>query len=68
MTLYVIRINNKNNKVMDSKPCIHCYTMLKLFGVNKIVYSNENGLFYKTKLVDFTTNIVSKGMKGLVKA
>lgn len=39
--------------------------MMKLFGIKNIVYSNENGYFTKIKLMNFKSDIVSKGMKEL---
>lgn len=53
--------------LLDSKPCINCYNMMKLFGVKNIIYSNEYSLITKIKLIELKTNVISKGMREQIK-
>ncbi len=39
-----VRIGN-NNKPLLSRPCQYCQKLIKAFGIGKVYYSNEYGLF-----------------------
>ena len=41
-TLIVIRVNKSKQMIM-SKPCEHCYKILKRFNITNIKYSDEKG-------------------------
>jgi len=45
-TIYVYR-ETKNGDLANSRPCIHCLTMLRLYGVEKIYYTTEKGYVYE---------------------
>ena len=47
-TMIVVRM--KRGRLMNSKPCLSCQAICRYFGVRKIVYSNEYGLFEVMKL------------------
>lgn len=51
--LLVIRLSTQN-KLLNSKPCIECCRVLKESGIiNKIYYSNENGIITTKRINNF---------------
>ena len=49
LKLIVIR-TDKDGKLKNSKPCNNCLQIMKLFGVNTVYYSNEDGNINKCKI------------------
>lgn len=49
LEIFVIRVN-KNDELMNSKPCNTCLYYMKLFGVKSVYYSDENGDIIKEKI------------------
>ena len=43
-TLYVVRVGC-NGALKRSDPCLKCASLIKQFGIKKIVYSNDEGGF-----------------------
>lgn len=48
-TVYVVRINN-NDELRNSKPCPMCQAAMRHCGINKVIYSTEDGQFEEMKL------------------
>lgn len=42
----------RNEKLVDSKPCLHCQQVLLRIGIKNIVFSTNKGVFVKSKLSD----------------
>lgn len=47
--MIVIRIDSNGN-FCNSVPCSQCLLRIKNFGINKIIYSDDNGLIVKQKI------------------
>jgi hypothetical protein len=58
-SILVLRVNNKG-QLLNSKPCLHCLGILKLYGLNKIYYSNNNGIITEEKIKNMDTNHLSR--------
>ena len=58
--VYIVRVNKINNndnneyKLIDSKPCLHCATLLTFLGFKKVYYSNNDATFTKLNLLEDT--------------
>merc|ERR1712154_118872 len=48
--IYVIRVDGKG-KLMYSRPCSHCLTVLKRIGIKYAIYSVDRYSFIKEKLI-----------------
>ena len=57
--IVVIRIN-KNNELIDSKPCTHCVFVMKEHGIRKVSYSTNDGIIIKENI----NNIVPSESSG----
>jgi deoxycytidylate deaminase len=58
----VVRFD-KEGKLLQSKPCIHCFNLIKDFGIKKIYYSNDKGSITCSKVNTFVCSHVSWGFK-----
>lgn len=58
VTIVVIR--NNSNKLQESKPCLHCHTLMHHIGVRRVIYSNDLGYLETHKIKTM------KGMKNTV--
>lgn len=65
--MYVIRVN-KNDELVNSKPCKSCIEVMRMFGIKNIYYSDENGELKKEKTTNIDTNHLSIAHKNLSKA
>ena len=62
LTLVVVRYDRRG-QLCDSKPCQACITLMRVFGIQKVTYSDENGDMITEKVSDIE-NRPSKGMRG----
>lgn len=53
--LVVIRIDPKN-QITESKPCSHCVSVMRNFGMRKVTYSNKAGELITELLVSIQTS------------
>jgi len=65
--MYVIRVN-KNDNLVNSKPCKSCIEVMRMFGIKNIYYSTETGELKKEKTNDIETEHMSIAHKNLTKA
>lgn len=42
--MFVLRADKEGN-FKNSRPCAHCIDILQKFGIKKVIYSNEQGIF-----------------------
>jgi hypothetical protein len=62
--LYVVRIGNDghgNLRYRDAKPCMHCLQILKYYGINRIIYTTDDG-YYIERTDEMTTNHITYGI------
>ncbi len=64
--MYVIRVN-KNNELLNSKPCKSCIDVMRMFGIKNIYYSTDKGDLKKEKICDIETDHLSIAHKNLGK-
>jgi hypothetical protein len=57
-TIWNIRWS-KDGKIMNSKPCLNCKNTLIEVGIKNIVFSAEDGHFYKNKLENLECSLSS---------
>ena len=50
---------NRNGKLVNSKPCLHCQQVLIRVGIKNIVFSTNEGVFIKSKLSTLHCNVSS---------
>jgi len=62
LTLYVIRVNSLGSFV-DSAPCVDCTRVMRMYNVNKIIYSNERGEIVKMRFKNYIPKTISIGRK-----
>lgn len=62
LTLYVIRVNS-SGQFVDSSPCMDCTRVMRMYNVNKIIYSNEFGNITKLRFKDYIPKTISVGRK-----
>lgn len=43
-TIHVGRYSNSTGNFGNSKPCVHCLSMLKKYGIRKIAYTTDDGV------------------------
>lgn len=60
-SLYVVRIDLKQNILKNSAPCYHCTRIIKLLNVTNIIYSSDDNKFVKIKTCDYETNYETMG-------
>lgn len=60
INVYVIRYTNGSG-IKSSAPCKDCYEKMIQFGVKKIIYSEDDGSFIKTKLIHYNPKTISLG-------
>lgn len=65
ITLYVVRIDQHNN-IKNSAPCIDCIKMIRLFGIKRIIYSDDDGNFQKIKPHNYTKIHTSVGRRSII--
>lgn len=56
ISILVVRWNGNNFK--NSKPCKHCIEYMKVLGIKKICYSDDEGDFIHEKVLDVVTDHV----------
>jgi hypothetical protein len=42
----IVVIRYAGEKIINSKPCIHCISYMKKLGIKKIYYSNDGNIIY----------------------
>lgn len=57
-TIIVVRYSN--NKLVNSRPCLHCANILKLIGIKSVIYSDSDGALIKEKMTQFFTTHLSR--------
>ena len=57
-TLYVTGLTATGNFCNSSKPCKPCMETIRLFGINRIIYTTRNDVM-------FTLNLISENQNGL---
>ena len=62
--IHVGRYSHKDGGFTNSKPCSHCLSLLKQYGIRKIVYTTEDGLV-KAKINSLTTEHKSMAFRQL---
>lgn len=60
MTLYVVRLNQTERKIIHSSPCIDCYHKLSKLGLKRVVYSTNIG-YESVKMKDYVPTRVTEG-------
>jgi deoxycytidylate deaminase len=65
--MYVIRVN-KNDELVNSKPCKSCIEVMRMFGIKNIYYSTETGELKKEKTIDIESEHMSIAHKNFTKA
>lgn len=63
LKIIVIRIN-KDGNMTESKPCSHCISVMKSFGIRKVTYSNKEGKLV-TESVDDVKTTESTGYQSI---
>lgn len=61
-TLVVIRI--ADGQLVESKPCARCCRWIKLFGIGRVIYSDENGQLVTTSATALENDYVTSGFSG----
>lgn len=61
----MVRVN-KNNELINSKPCIVCCKLIKRFGIKKIFYSDSNGNIVAKKSSELDDSHISFGTRVLL--
>jgi len=62
-TLMVVRFDKKG-ELTGSKPCYHCFQLIKQYGIKKVYYS-EKGTLVCCKVKDMVCSHVSWGFQKL---
>lgn len=65
INLYIVRIS-ENDEYKNSAPCNMCVNILKQHNVKMIIYSTDNGLLQKCKLIHYVSNHISGGQKAII--
>lgn len=65
-TIYVVRCD-KNDKLQDSAPCVHCLETIIELNVKRIVFSSVDNTFISCNPKDLTINHISSGNRHLNK-
>lgn len=53
--MYIGRFSNRTGDFSNSKPCAHCLSMLKKYGIRKVAYTTDSGVV-KTKTSSLNTS------------
>ncbi len=61
LTLIVVRYNRQGN-LCNSKPCYYCADLMKKIGINKVIYSDNDGNLVTIKVKDLTDCYISRGI------
>ena len=61
-TLYVARINN-SGEIRCAKPCITCSSLIRYFGIKRVVFIGSSGNAVKTKGCNMHSQHMCKGLK-----
>ena len=59
LTIYIARFN-RNQTFLDARPCILCYHLIVLYGIQRIVYTID-GKIERIKTLDYTPSEHTKG-------
>tara|TARA_B110000285_G_scaffold175383_1_gene196717 strand:+ start:247 stop:744 length:498 start_codon:yes stop_codon:yes gene_type:complete len=65
INLYVVRISDKG-EYRNSAPCNKCVTLLKQHNVKMIIYSTDEGLLRKCKLIHYQNTHETGGEKAIL--
>ena len=63
-SIYVVRIPRVNDKLEYlnySKPCAHCYNIIKTYGIKNIIYSDFNNEVSINKMSNLDCSYITKG-------
>lgn len=63
LVLYIIRIGNDGETLLNSAPCAHCLYWIQKMGIKKVVYSAGNGQYVKANPNRLTTTHLSRSQQ-----
>jgi hypothetical protein len=55
------------NKLKSSKPCMHCCLYMKMLGIKKVIYSDDNGELIEEKITNIESSHVCLSRRCLKK-
>ncbi len=58
--IYVVRVN-RLGELMNSKPCYHCTRMLKMLGIRRVYYSDNNGNIVCERVSELSNTHITGG-------
>jgi deoxycytidylate deaminase len=65
INFYIVRIS-ENGEYKNSAPCSMCVKILKQHHIKMIIYSTDDGLLKKCKLIHYVSNHISGGQKAII--
>lgn len=62
LRILVIRIS-ANGQLVNSMPCRNCVTLMRKFGVKRVIYSDENGNIVNCSINNIPSDYISDGYR-----
>lgn len=66
INLYIVRISNSDDNLVNSAPCFRCFEIMKQFNIKSITYSEDNNQLVKTNLKDYKHFHISSGARAIM--
>ena len=66
INLYIVRISNTTNDMVNSAPCCQCVKVMRRFNIKTITYSEDDNKLVKTNLKNYKKLHVSSGTRAII--
>ena len=66
INLYIVRISNTTNDMVNSAPCCQCVKVMRRFNIKTITYSEDDNKLVKTNLKNYKKVHVSSGTRAII--